>query len=158
MDGRYQNILDDCLTELSVIQSWIDSNKLDTKIRFLVAYAVIKSCGTIETVLKQMLYDQLIAGGANDEAQNHFTKHILEASFNPSCGQITRSLCSINSQKNTVFENLIKGAQQKGDLGSLVELRNSFAHGNSINSSIEIVIRYYNSGIWILQQLNAALF
>lgn len=158
MDGKYQGVLDDCLIELGVIKSWIDLHKLDTNVRFLVAYAVIKSCGTLETILKQMLYDQLIAGGANDEAQKHFTKHILDASFNPSCGQINRLLSSMNPQKNAGFDNITRGTQQRGDLSSLVELRNSFAHGNAINSSIEMIIRYYNSGVWILHQLETVLF
>ena len=158
MDGKYQSGLDDCFTELQVIKCWIDLHKLDTNVRFLVAYAVIKSCGTIETILKQMLYDQLIAGGANDEAKKHFTNHILDASFNPSCGQIIRLLCSINPQKNAEFDELTKGTQEKGDLNSLVELRNSFAHGNAINSSIEMIIRYHNSGAWILYQLASVLF
>lgn len=158
MDGKYKDVLDDCINELDILKRWIDSNKFDTNVRFLVAYAVIKSCGTIEAVFKQMLYDQLVAGGANDEAKNHFTKHIIDASFNPSCGQITRLLCAINSLKNNDFELLTKGTTEKGDLNSLVELRNTFAHGNAISASIDIVIRYYNSGIWILQKLDSVLF
>lgn len=158
MDGKYKNGLDDCCQELATIQDWISKNKFDTNTRFLVGYAVIKSCGTIEFALKQMLYDQLIAGGANDEAKNHFARHILNASFNPSCDKITRLLSSVNKEKNKRFECLIKGTQQKGDLSSLVELRNSFAHGSAITSSIEDLKKYFDSGVWVLEQLDSVLF
>ena len=157
MDGKYQSYLTDCAAELGKIKQWIDSNKLHSNIQYLVSYAVIKSSGTIEYTMKQMLFDYLSAG-CNTEALQFFTKHIIDASFNPSPGKIQKLLSSINPVWEAQFLDAIKGSQQKGDLKSLVDLRNNFAHGLPITASIENIINYFNSGVWILEKLNGIIF
>lgn len=101
---------------------------------------------------KQIVYDYL-SSGANEEAKTYLNKSIIEASFNPSTGQMYRILEKINSDWRVGFENLIKGSSQMGQLNSLVKLRNSFAHGSAITASINDVKNYYNAGIWILEKL-----
>ncbi len=157
MDGKYQTPLVDCTNELDKIKLWIDSNKLHSNIQYLVSYAVIKASGTIEYIMKQMIFDYLCCGCGTETIQ-YLTKHIIGASFNPSLGQIQKLLTSVNSQWWTSLDNAIKGSRQKRDLNSLVELRNSFAHGTPITASIENVITYFNSGVWILEQLSNIIF
>ena len=152
MNGDYRQTLRDCEVELNSIQQWIDSNRLDSNVRFLTSYSVIKACGTVEYVFKQIVYDYL-SSGANEEAKTYLNKSIIEASFNPSTGQMYRILEKINSDWRVGFENLIKGSSQMGQLNSLVKLRNSFAHGSAITASINDVKNYYNAGIWILEKL-----
>lgn len=152
MNGNYRQTLRDCEVELNSIQQWIDSNRLDSNVRFLTSYSVIKACGTVEYVFKQIVYDYL-SSGANEEAKTYLNKSIIEASFNPSTGQMYRILEKINSDWRVGFENLIKGSSQMGQLNSLVKLRNSFAHGSAITASINDVKNYYNAGIWILEKL-----
>ena len=152
MNGDYRQTLRDCEVELNSIQQWIHSNRLDSNVRFLTSYSVIKACGTVEYVFKQIVYDYL-SSGANEEAKTYLNKSIIEASFNPSTGQMYRILEKINSDWRVGFENLIKGSSQMGQLNSLVKLRNSFAHGSAITASINDVKNYYNAGIWILEKL-----
>lgn len=152
MNGNYRQTLRDCEVELNSIKQWIDSNRLDSNVRFLTSYSVIKACGTVEYVFKQIVYDYL-SSGANEEAKTYLNKSIIEASFNPSTGQMYRILEKINSDWRVGFENLIKGSSQMGQLNSLVKLRNSFAHGSAITASINDVKSYYNAGIWILEKL-----
>ena len=152
MNGNYRQTLRDCEVELNSIQQWIHSNRLDSNVRFLTSYSVIKACGTVEYVFKQIVYDYL-SSGANEEAKTYLNKSIIEASFNPSTGQMYRILEKINSDWRVGFENLIKGSSQMGQLNSLVKLRNSFAHGSAITASINDVKNYYNAGIWILEKL-----
>ena len=152
MNGDYRQTLRDCEVELNSIQQWIHSNRLDSNVRFLTSYSVIKACGTVEYVFKQIVYDYL-SSGANEEAKTYLNKSIIEASFNPSTGQMYRILEKINSDWRVGFENLIKGRSQMGQLNSLVKLRNSFAHGSAITASINDVKNYYNAGIWILEKL-----
>ena len=152
MNGDYRQTLRDCEVELNSIQHWIHSNRLDSNVRFLTSYSVIKACGTVEYVFKQIVYDYL-SSGANEEAKTYLNKSIIEASFNPSTGQMYRILEKINSDWRVGFENLIKGSSQMGQLNSLVKLRNSFAHGSAITASINDVKNYYNAGIWILEKL-----
>ena len=152
MNGDYRQTLRDCEVELNSSQQWIHSNRLDSNVRFLTSYSVIKACGTVEYVFKQIVYDYL-SSGANEEAKTYLNKSIIEASFNPSTGQMYRILEKINSDWRVGFENLIKGSSQMGQLNSLVKLRNSFAHGSAITASINDVKNYYNAGIWILEKL-----
>ena len=152
MNGDYRQTLRDCEVELNSIQQWIHSNRLDSNVRFLTSYSVIKACGTVEYVFKQIVYDYL-SSGANEEAKTYLNKSIIEASFHPSTGQMYRILEKINSDWRVGFENLIKGSSQMGQLNSLVKLRNSFAHGSAITASINDVKNYYNAGIWILEKL-----
>ena len=152
MNGDYRQTVRDCEVELNSIQQWIHSNRLDSNVRFLTSYSVIKACGTVEYVFKQIVYDYL-SSGANEEAKTYLNKSIIEASFNPSTGQMYRILEKINSDWRVGFENLIKGSSQMGQLNSLVKLRNSFAHGSAITASINDVKNYYNAGIWILEKL-----
>ena len=57
MNGNYERLLQDCAIELNSIQQWIVNHNLDSNVRFLTSYSVIKACGTIEIVLKQIIYD-----------------------------------------------------------------------------------------------------
>jgi hypothetical protein len=152
MDGRYLSDLRDCSIELNRIKSWINSNPFDSNVRYLISYSVIKASGTIERILKSILFDH-VSQGANSEAVNYFSKHITEASFNPSPGAIERILSDFDNSWGVAFKNAISGAQQKGDLKSLVQLRNDFAHGTAITPSIETVLKYYISGVWILNEV-----
>lgn len=156
MNGNYERMLQDCATEIDNIQQWISNHTLDSNVRFLTSYSVIKACGTIESVFKQMVYDNL-ASGANEEAKTFLNKSIIEASFNPSPGQIYKLLEKINVTWRMDFERLIGGTNQKGHLKSLVELRNSFAHGSAITASINDVKGYYNAGMWILEKLDETI-
>lgn len=152
MNGDYSLILKDCRIELENIQRWITANPMDSNVRYLTSYAVIKASGTIENVLKRIIFDTL-SDGAKDETKNYLTKSIMDASYNPSPGQIYKLLEKINTDWKQQFESFIRGSNQKGELKSLVELRNSFAHGSSITASIRDVVNYFNAGIWILERL-----
>lgn len=156
MNEIYQQTLNDCQLELDNIQQWIANNNLDTNVRYLTSYSVIKSSGTIEYVFKQMIYDYL-AQGANGEAKNFFCKNILEASYNPSTGQMYRILQKMSTTWKSEFESKICGSNQKGQLNSLVDLRNSFAHGATITASINDVRTYYSAGVWILEKLDETI-
>ena len=50
--------------------------------------------------------------------------------------------------------SVIKASGEKDKLNSLVQLRNDFAHGDSIAVSIDTVIKYFDSAINILNILD----
>lgn len=157
MNGRYDSDLKDCSAELIKIKCWIDKNKLDSNVKYLVSYAVIKASGTIENVFKKMTFDHL-AKDANEEAITFFTKNIMNSSSNPKTGQIQKMLQQINGVWANNFEEKIKGSNQKGQLNSLIELRNAFSHGSNITSSIDEVILLFNCGCWILEKLHETIY
>ncbi len=157
MNGNYESVLRDCEIELNSIKCWIEGHRLDSNVRFLTLYAVIKASGTVEYVFKQMIYDYL-ENGANNEAKLFLSKSTLDASYNPTPGQMYKVLEKMNPDWRVTFEDVIKGSTQKGQLNSLVDLRNSFAHGASITASISDVKDYFDAGKWILEELYKVIY
>ena len=89
MKQEYQRKIDDCAVELSGIKTWIDHHQMDTNVRYLVAYSVVKASGTIELVFKQMLYDFLAANSIS-ETQHYLSMMIIDSSCNPTTGNISK--------------------------------------------------------------------
>ena len=150
MNGENIQVLDDCERELIKIEDWIKHNRLDSNIKFLVSYAVIKASGTVEAVLKNSLYEYL-SKNAMEETKSFLQKNILEASFNPSTKQVCNIFEKLNPSWSQSFQEQIKSLQEKSDLNSLVSLRNDFSHGSSITTSIQTVKRYFLAGRRILE-------
>ncbi len=156
MHGSYEQSLNECSLELMHIQAWINENSVDSNVKYLTSYAVVKASGTIEQVLKEMLFDKL-SMGCTAEAQFYLTKHIIDASFNPSPRKINRILPQMSRRWESEFNNRTNNSIQIEQLNSLVGLRNSFSHGSEITTSISDVISYFNSGKWVLEQLEEVL-
>lgn len=62
---------------------------------------------------------------------------------------------NISSEWKTSFDQQVKQSREKDKLNSLVQLRNDFAHGDSISVSIDTVINYFDSGVKILNILDS---
>ena len=56
MNGDYERELNDCKIELGKIENWINSNKLDSNVKYLVAYPVIRATATIEVIFKKKVF------------------------------------------------------------------------------------------------------
>ncbi len=153
MTGNNIQSIQDCQSELTNIKNFISNDPLGSMVRYLVSYSVIKSCGTIEIVFKDIIYNHLIKN-ANQEAIAYFSKNIKESSSNPKIDNICSLLKQINVNWNTSFKSKATDID-KQSLNSLVELRNQLAHGNSITSSIDDVITYFTCGCNILQVLDS---
>ena len=153
MTGNNIQSIQDCQSELTHIKNFISKDPLGSMVRYLVSYSVIKSCGTIEIVFKDIIYNHLIKN-ANQEAIAYFSKNVKESSSNPKIDNICSLLKQINVNWNTSFKSKATDID-KQSLNSLVELRNQLAHGNSITSSIDDVITYFTCGCNILQVLDS---
>ena len=153
MTGNNIQSIQDCQSELTNIKNFISKDPLGSMVRYLVSYSVIKSCGTIEIVFKDIIYNHLIKY-ANQEAIAFFSKNVKESSSNPKIDNICSLLKQINVNWNTSFKSKATDID-KQSLNSLVELRNQLAHGNSITSSIDDVITYFTCGCNILQVLDS---
>lgn len=157
MDEEYIQILDNCDSELNEIKEWIKSNPVDSKIRYLNAYAVVRCSGAIELALKKMIYDWL-SENAKDDAKTYLGKMIVDSSSNPSTGIMNRFLEYFNQNKKNRFDKVLKDSlQDKANLNSLVQWRNDVAHGRSISSSINTVYSCFVSGKTILEKYYAIL-
>lgn len=156
MNGDYERELNDCKIELGKIEHWINRNKLDSNVKYLVAYSVIKATASIEVIFKKMVFEYL-AQGVIEDTKKYLSNMIIESSCNPGPGNIGRILEQINGQLKREFDETLKGTQQKGDLTSLVNLRNDFAHGRDVTATINTVVRYFDSGKWVLTVLDDIL-
>lgn len=156
MNEDEKRILDDCDLEIKNIKTWIDNNKFDSNIKFLVAYAVIKASSSIELVFKSMI-NTFLSQNCIDETKAFLIKNIIDSSANPSSGIIEKYLEQFDGRRKARFSDLLKGSQDKGNLNSLVSLRNDIAHGRTINSSINIVESYFESGKKILETLEEVI-
>ena len=154
MSGDNLELIELCRLELNNMKALISPDPFDSVVKYLVSYAVIRSCGTIEVIYKDIIYNHLIKG-ANKEAVSYFSRHIKDSSSNPSTGKISSLLVQINPEWKNTFESKIKNSIDKGQLNSLVDLRNELAHGGSITSSIDNVIKYFESGCNILNILDS---
>ena len=91
MNGEFEQMIEDTKEELKSICKWINSgNQFDSKTRFLVSYAVIKTSGTVEVIFKNMIYS-FLANGANDKTKSYLEKAIIDSSCNPNTGNM--SIC-----------------------------------------------------------------
>lgn len=153
MDSRYIELLNDCSHELQIIETHINSDKFNSLNPFLISYAVVKACGSIEVVYKNLIVD-IIAVGSTAEAKNYLEKNIRDSSSNPSTGNIQKLLQELNTTWAQQFQEQIKGTGEKGSLSSLVMLRNDFAHGRSVTASIGNVKKYFEDAKTILTWLD----
>lgn len=149
--------IDDCRIELNNIQQWINANRLHSNVRYLVAYAVVKASGTIEIIFKSMMCD-FLSDNVKVETQTYLNKMLVDSSCNPSVGNMLRMLEQIDAERKENFNDKTRGIRQKGDLNSLVSLRNDIAHGRTINATIRTVKQYFESGINILDILDKILY
>lgn len=156
MKEAYNIRLSDCQQEIDRISDWISRNKLDSNVRYLVFYAVIKACGTIEAVFKEIVFEYLSDNTKND-TRNYLEKKVIESSINPTFGNICNLLDQIDPNKRVELEEAVKKSGEKGNLNSLVSLRNDFAHGRNISATINDVINYYRSGKAVLLLLDEVI-
>lgn len=156
MNDTQIRILDDCKNELERIKNWIQENTTHTNVKYLVSYAIVKSSGSIEIVFKSMIHD-FLSTNCISETNKFLEKHIIDSSANPTTGVMESFLEKFDGSRKERFNTLIKGTQQKGELRSLVNLRNAIAHGSDVNTSINEVEKYFNSGRFILDKLEEVL-
>lgn len=150
--------LDDCADELQKIKKRIDKDQFDDMVMFLQRYAIIKACGTIEAVVKNMIADHVDAR-TNPEIQNYISVKVRDNSTNPSTGNISVLLGDFSSKiwKANFDAKVLQHGNEKVSLNSLVQLRNDFAHGRSPNTTINTIIQYYNDSRTIISLVEETL-
>ena len=150
--------LEDCKDELLKIKHRIDQNQFDDMVIFLQRYAIIKACGTVESVVKNLIADHVDAG-TSPEIQNYINNNVRESSTNPKTGNIGSLLGEFSSTGWKVsFEDKLKShGTEKSSLNSLVQLRNDFAHGRSPNTTINTVIQYFHDARTIISLVDDTL-
>ena len=135
----------------------IEKDKFDSNIKFLVSYSIIKTCGSIEIIFKNMIHEYL-SKGCIEHTAKYLERSIIDSSMNPNTNKIKDLICQFDGHLGEEFENKVKEGNLKSDLNSLVRLRNTVAHGRDVTVGISTVEQYYKSGIRVLIILEELLF
>ena len=158
MNNKYTSDLRALLCEFEEIKKWEDSNPTDSSKRlYFDNYLIVRSCGQIERIFKDIIYDSA-SQGSKTECKNYLTNTVLESSLNPSKDNICQLLNKFSKDWNRDFKTSIQNNYRLNQLDSLVSLRNGFSHGN-INTSVSImnIREYFISSIWIMNKLYNAV-
>lgn len=160
MNDDYQRMIVDCQNELDYVHTKIADLPFDKINAYLNSYSVIRACSTIEYVFKHMLYD-VTAKNTNEYAKKVLEKYYLKNSFNPKSGIVLEKMSFLNKEWSKNLKASYSGTDWDKaieKLNSLVSLRNSFAHGTSINASIDQIIDEFDAGKKILYFIDEIVF
>lgn len=152
-----KNNIDDCLRELSGIESLINGiGHMSKPVPYLTKYALIKSCGTIEFCFKTIIADIHI--NQSSQIQNYIDKTLRESSMNPNQHNICSTLNRFDTNWNSDFKLKLKehpkSKQIRDSLESLNKARNTFAHGGNVNQSFDNIRDYFNDSVEIIKLLD----
>ncbi|MGB4978671.1 MAG: HEPN domain-containing protein [Anaerolineae bacterium] len=144
-----EEVLNECERDLQRVKVIIDSLGIGSNIvLYLNSYAVVKACGTVEVAFKTILTDYC-SRRSKKQVKEFLTKKVKDSSMNPSYDNIIRTLSEFDKEWKERFKDGINAHAQKDaiftSIKSLVDARNSFAHGSSHNLTINDTIRYYSN-------------
>ncbi|EEX49775.1 HEPN domain-containing protein [Pasteurella dagmatis] len=169
MNSDLQKQIDEVVDELEEIKKTIGNgkHKLSPISKYLTHYSVVRSSGRIEFLFKKILSDKLKDDciDSHNRIKEFITKDIMDSSCNPKTNIIEKYLSRFDPKWENCFKDSLRRHKDlntsmniKSDLNSLVQLRNDIAHGNSCNTSIDTIIKYYKSGTVVLNLLYDVLF
>jgi hypothetical protein len=139
--------LNDCEEELNQLEASMTLLGHTSPLgMFLTRYAIIKACGTIERAFKSLVAD-FAEDKQSQQVKNYLRSRIRESSMNPNENNITQLLKSFDESWAVEFSAKLKilpeQNRKKQSLKSLVEARNSFAHGGNPTTTITQVKVYF---------------
>jgi len=144
-----EDMLNECEQDLKRVKVLIDSLGIGSHIvPYLNSYAVIKACGTTEVAFKTIITDYC-SWHSKKQVKEYLTKKVRDSSMNPSYDNIIRALNDFDKDWKKQFQDGINAHPQKDailiSMKSLVDARNSFAHGSSHSLTINDTIKYYEN-------------
>lgn len=144
-----ESALNECQQDLQHVKAIIDSLGIGSNIvPYLNSYAVIKACGTMEVAFKTIITDYC-SKRSKKQVKEFLTNKVKDNSMNPSYSNILRTLSDFDEEWKDKFKDSINSHIQKNSIltsmQSLVDARNSFAHGGNHNLTINDTITYYLS-------------
>jgi hypothetical protein len=160
-NSSVENELSGCKNELDQIDALIASLGLTSSISpYLSKYAIIRSCGSIETAFKTLIADRVSRRG-NSQVKRFLRRRIRDGSANPSFDNICKFLLDFDEQWKRDFKAIIDSHPSKSalltSLQSLVDARNDFAHGGNPTVSITDILRYFGDARLILEKLDSVI-
>ena len=165
MDSTIKNevakqYINNCVSELSIIQDEINENKLSSSNKYLIQYAIIFSSASVEVAIKSIITD-VVSMNANDYAKAYLDAAIRNNSMNPSLSKIRALISQVSGEWMKEFDSKLKQHSRKDQittsLSNIVKNRNSIAHGRSIQATIKNVVDWTNDAIEIVKILEGVV-
>lgn len=156
-NGAVDTMIQDCNDELDKIGHLVIGLGTSPVVNYLIKYAVIRACGTIEQSYKTIIADYYEA--FSPQLVGFISKHVRESSTNPSYQNIKKQLYDFDSAKADSYKTnvsaLANNARVIQSLESLRTLRNDVAHGSNITISITNVGQYFTDSVILIKELDA---
>ena len=153
--------LDDCEEELNQLEASMTLLGHTSPLgMFLTRYAIIKACGTIERAFKSLVAD-FTEDKQSQQIKNYLRSRVRESSMNPNEHNISQLLRSFDENWANEFAKKLKTlpeqSRKKQSLKSLVEARNSFAHGGNPTTTITQVKIYFCDSREIMNAIDESI-
>lgn len=149
------NVIAQCDAELAHIQTIIAvTGATDLVVPYLTKYAVVRTCGCIETSFKSVIADYC-SHGSKMQVKRFIARRIREGSANPTINNMHNFLLDFDKSWQSAFKTNL-GAEPNSQqlltsLQSLVDARNEFSHGGNPTVSLADVISYYTHAKRIIE-------
>lgn len=147
-----------CREELDEVRDAIDrAGPASTVAPFLTNYAVVRACGTIEASFKAVVAD-VCSRKAAKQIKRFVGLKITKSSANPSYSRVLGMLKEFDEGWNKALKDKLHADPDRqrliDSLQSLVDARNTFAHGGSPTITIADVISYYDCGTRVVEYVD----
>ena len=140
-----ETILNDCLSDLINVERIIEGDRFSPSVKYLTAYALIKSCSTIERCFKKIIADRLES--IAPIMSEYLLKEVRNSSANPRYGKMVEFLAKFRKIWADDFKAAVNGRSDStrilSSLESLVNDRNTFAHNGSCACSFDHIRNYF---------------
>lgn len=150
-------MLDECRAELNHILALVNTlGESASTTPYVNKYAVIRATGSLEIGFKTIIADR-VDRDSHQQIKNFVEKKIRKSSANPRLEKMEEFLKEFDEQWRTRFKEKVAFSDQptlKNALTTLVETRNTFAHGGLDGLAITDTITFFNSGCEVLRILD----
>lgn len=155
------NVIALCDSELAHIQTIIAGfGATSLVVPYLTKYAVVRSCGCIETSFKSVIADYC-SHRSKRQVKRFIDRRIREGSANPTINNMHSFLLDFDKSWQAAFKANLNAepnsVQLLTSLQSLVDARNEFSHGGNPTVSLADVISYYSHAKRIIAIMDAVV-
>ena len=150
-------MLEECRIKLNHILAVVNTlGESASTTPYVNRYAVIRATGSIEVGFKTIIADR-VDQDSHQQLKNFVEKKIRKSSANPRLEKIEEFLKEFDEHWRIRFKEKVAFSDQltlKNALTTLVETRNTFAHGGLEGLAISDTITYFNRGCEVLRILD----
>lgn len=155
------NVIAQCDAEIAHIQTIIAATgATGLVVPYLTKYAVVRTCGCIETSFKSVIADYC-SHRSKKQVKRFIDRRIREGSANPTIKNMHNFLLDFDKSWQLAFKTNL-GAEPNNQqlltsLQSLVDARNDFSHGGNPTVSLADVVSYYTHAKRIIEIMDAVV-